>query len=58
MLNSKKIIITGGSGFIGSNLAHSLCENNDAIAIDNLIMGSTNNISNISGEIKVVNNDK
>ncbi len=35
MLKNKKILITGGSGFIGSTLSESLIENNKIINIDN-----------------------
>ena len=45
-MKNKKIVITGAAGFIGSNIAHALCENNEVTAIDNL---STGNINNISG---------
>lgn len=30
-----RIIITGGAGFIGSNLANELCKNNEVLVIDN-----------------------
>jgi UDP-glucose 4-epimerase len=44
-----RILITGGAGFIGSNIANTLSEdNNDAkvIALDNLSLGHTSNLSN------------
>ena len=40
------ILITGGCGFIGSNLINKLIHNNRIICIDNLITGSLNNIKN------------
>ena len=51
MLKNKKIIVTGGAGFIGSNLVHTLAKvdlNNKVIVIDDL---STGRIENIQGLI-------
>ncbi len=43
-----KILITGGAGFIGSNLAHSLAkEGNEIHIIDNLSEGSVENLQGI-----------
>ena len=40
-----KILVTGGAGFIGSNLAHALCaKKNDVVIIDDLSMGRLENI--------------
>ena len=45
---SKKILITGGSGFIGSHLcAHFLSEGNEVVCIDNLSTGRKDNIDNL-----------
>lgn len=35
-LTGKRILITGGAGFIGTTLAHRLVDENDVIAVDNL----------------------
>lgn len=44
----KKILITGGCGFIGSNLCHSLIEKNHfVICVDNLITGFEKNIKDL-----------
>lgn len=40
----KKILITGGAGFLGSNLTEKLIENNFIISIDNLSSGSIQNV--------------
>lgn len=40
----KKIVVTGGCGFIGSNLIQHLINDNKIICIDNLITGSLQNI--------------
>ena len=45
MLTNKKILVTGGAGFIGSNLCEYLLENNNKITcIDNFITGKKENI--------------
>lgn len=42
---SKKIIVTGGAGFIGSNIVNSLCAENEVLIIDNLHTGSMDNVN-------------
>ena len=45
-LTNSKILITGGAGFIGSNLIeHFLKQNNEVICLDNLSTGHKKNIS-------------
>ena len=41
---SKTILITGGAGFIGSNLCEKLVQNNRIICVDNFCTGSIDNI--------------
>src|SRR5205085_10850798 len=36
MLDGKRIVITGGAGFIGTTLARELVDRNEIVAIDNL----------------------
>ena len=43
----KKIAITGGAGFIGSNLADELITDNQVTIIDDLSTGTLDNIANI-----------
>ena len=57
MLENKRIVITGGAGFIGSNIARSLCEENEVIVIDNLLTGRYENISDIADRITFVRDD-
>jgi UDP-glucose 4-epimerase len=41
MINNKKILVTGGAGFIGSHLAEKLVnEGNEVIVLDNLLRGN------------------
>jgi len=50
-----KILVTGGAGFIGSNLVHDLAkEDHEIIVVDNLSTGSLNNISDIIEKIKFI----
>ena len=54
----KKVLITGGLGFIGSNLAHYLLSKGFEISlIDNLLLGSTENVSDIKDKIEVIIGD-
>lgn len=43
-IKSSKILITGGAGFIGSNLADSLIEDNEIVVVDDLSMGKVENL--------------
>lgn len=43
-IQNSKILITGGAGFIGSNLANKLSTENEVIVVDDLSMGKTKNL--------------
>lgn len=43
-MRSRKILITGGAGFIGSHLAAALAPNNEVVVLDDLSSGSLENI--------------
>jgi len=44
LLNNKKIVVTGGAGFIGSHLVEELYPANEIIILDNLFSGKLENI--------------
>jgi len=44
-MESQRVLVTGGGGFIGANLANKLAENNDVIALDDGYLGTPENVS-------------
>jgi len=53
-MNNKKVIITGGAGFIGSHLAEELAETNEVAVIDNLSTGKLENIKHLIDDKKII----
>jgi UDP-glucose 4-epimerase len=54
----KRILITGGAGFIGSHLAeHLLKKNNKITIIDNFSTGSLSNILEIKNKVEIIRAD-
>ena len=55
-LCNKKILVTGGAGFIGSNLCKVLSENNDVYSLDNYFTGNEENhhkkVKYVTGDAK------
>ncbi|MEL6273920.1 MAG: UDP-glucuronic acid decarboxylase family protein [Bacteroidota bacterium] len=50
-MNKKKVLITGGAGFLGSHLCDRfLNEGYEVVAMDNLITGNTKNIAHLFGK--------
>ncbi len=49
-----KALVTGGAGFIGSNLAEAIADKYDVTVLDNFHTGSMSNLDRVRKDIKVV----
>jgi nucleoside-diphosphate-sugar epimerase len=55
---SRKIVVTGGAGFIGSSLARALIARGDEISVlDNFSTGRRENLQDLAGTLAVVEGD-
>jgi len=55
-LSGKRILVTGGAGFIGSHLSQKLADNNQVVILDNLSSGNIKNVPK-SDNVTFVNGD-
>jgi UDP-glucose 4-epimerase len=46
-MQGERVLVTGGAGFIGSNLAEALAEGNDVVILDDLSTGKMDNIQDL-----------
>ena len=44
-MHNQRVLVTGGAGFIGSNLANRLADDNDVIAVDDTYLGTSENLN-------------
>ena len=45
MISDKRVVVTGGAGFIGSNIAVNLSHDNEVVVVDDLSTGKAENLS-------------
>lgn len=57
-IKGKRILVTGGAGFIGSHIVESLVkENAEVTVLDNFSSGNIDNLQNVRRDIEVVRGD-
>ena len=56
-MKGKKVVVTGGLGFIGSHLVEALVEDNDVTIIDNMSTGTLANLADVGARPKVIEGD-
>ncbi len=44
-MHDRRVLVTGGAGFIGSNLANALAADNDVVALDDRYLGTPENLT-------------
>jgi UDP-glucose 4-epimerase len=53
----KRVVVTGGAGFIGSHLVEELAVDNEVTVLDDFSVGSETNLARVSSRIRVIRTD-
>ena len=58
-MKNKKIVITGGCGFIGANLVYALSKDNEVVVVDDISTGKLENIDDLvkNKEVTLIKGD-
>ncbi len=54
MLRGKRVVVTGGAGFIGSHLVDRLAGANDVVVLDNFVAGRMENLAAVRDRVEIV----
>ncbi|MDD1774184.1 MAG: GDP-mannose 4,6-dehydratase, partial [Methanobacterium sp.] len=57
IIKDKKIVVTGGLGFIGSHIAERLYKDNQVIIVDNESTGKLENLEPLDNQVDLVLSD-
>jgi UDP-glucose 4-epimerase len=53
LISGKRVLVTGGAGFIGSHLVEELARDNDVIVADDFSVGQMANLESIEGRLEI-----
>jgi len=53
-MKRRKVVVTGGAGFIGSHIVEKICTDNEVIIIDDLSSGKLENIAGFNNNVKFI----
>jgi UDP-glucuronate decarboxylase len=52
-----RVLVAGGSGFLGSHLVERLLQNHEVVVVDNYSTGARRNLSHLASEIEIIRHD-
>ena len=50
-IRHKRVLVTGGAGFIGSHLVDRLADDNDVTVLDDFSVGTMDNLEEVAGRV-------